>query len=293
MKKLLKYNIKSLAIGVIAVFSLLIATNSIAISLEEFLKLISSQEVNSGSTLINIGYYIGSFDPLHLGHEAIVHTILNQNLCNYVLIYPAYGKDEYKQRSDVKLRFDMLFAAFASHQKIIVTKKSPIELQQALTKIDAQAKGPNNMPLVTSMLPNIEYTGIIGSDTAISTQQDPKKLSVFMRGVKIPEKYQEHTIGGIMALPVKDFIVGMRSGDEEGIKKLGNKFGDRPIKAVINTDCPDVSSTMIKARLREYYSNYKLYFSGNHNLETVSKELHLNPKVLEIIKKHQIYQNKI
>jgi len=40
----------------------------------------------SGKT---VGFYIGSFDPLHKGHEQIVSNALTQKLVDYVLIYPA------------------------------------------------------------------------------------------------------------------------------------------------------------------------------------------------------------
>lgn len=77
--------------------------------------LVKDGKLESTLSQKKIGYYIGSFDPLHLGHEDVVNQILEQNLCDYVLIYPAWGGDEYKNRTDVKIRLEMLFAAFQKH----------------------------------------------------------------------------------------------------------------------------------------------------------------------------------
>lgn len=218
-----------------------------------------------------IGYYIGSFDPLHLGHEDVVNQLLEQNLCDYMLVYPAWGGDEYKNRTNVKIRLEMLFAAFQKHPRVIVTKLTPAELQGALMKNDESLVV--GKPSVKTILIGTEYIGIIGSDTALETSKDLKKLSAFMRGIQIPEKYKEHTIGGIIAIPVKSFIVSLRAGDS--IDSLKGVFSDRPIIKTISTDYIDLSSTKIRKIIKE---------SG------VLDKVFVNQGVNEIIKKHNLYR---
>src|SRR5688572_6988842 len=65
------------------------------------------------STLSNkkVGYYVGSFDPLHLGHEEVAELPILSDLCDYVIIYPNWGRDSYKDRIDINIRQDMVLAA--------------------------------------------------------------------------------------------------------------------------------------------------------------------------------------
>ena len=99
-------------------------------------------------------------------------------------------------------------------------------------------------PSVKTTLLGTDYIGIIGSDTALETSKDLKKLSVFMRGIQMPEKYKEPTIGGISAIPSQSFIVSLCAGDSMG--SLKGVFSDRPSVKTISTDCIDLFST--KAR---------------------------------------------
>ncbi|WP_165780811.1 nicotinate-nicotinamide nucleotide adenylyltransferase [Holospora curviuscula] len=218
-----------------------------------------------------IGYYIGSFDPPHLGHEDVVNQILEQNLCDYVLIYPAWGGDEYKNRTDVQVRLEMLFAAFANHPKVIVTKLTSAELQGVLMKRDESLVA--GKPSVKTTFIGTEYIGVIGSDTALETSKDLKKLSVFMRGIQIPEKYKEHTIGGIIAIPVQSFIVSLRAGDS--IDSLKGVFSDRPIVKTISTDYIDLSSTKVRKIIKNGSALDKSFVSQG---------------VKEIIEKYNLYQ---
>lgn len=233
--------------------------------------LVKDGKLESTLSQKKIGYYIGSFDPLHLGHEDVVKQILEQNLCDYVLIYPAWGGDEYKNRTDVQVRLEMLFAAFANHPKVIVTKLTPTELQGALMKRDESLVA--GKPSVKTKLIGTEYIGVIGSDTALETSKDLKKLSVFMRGIQIPEKYKEHTIGGIIAIPVQSFIVSIRAGDS--IDSLKGVFSDRPIVKTISTDYIDLSSTKVRKIIKNGSDLDKGFVSQGVN---------------EIIKKYNLYR---
>ena len=233
--------------------------------------LVKDGKLESTLSQKKIGYYIGSFDPLHLGHEDVVNQILDQNLCDYVLIYPAWGGDEYKNRTDVKIRLEMLFAAFQKHPKVIVTKLTPAELQGVLMKRDESLVA--GKPSVKTTIIGTEYIGVIGSDTALETSKDLKKLSVFMQGVQIPEKYKEHTIGGIIAIPVQSFIVSIRAGDS--IDSLKGLFSDRPVIKTISTDYIDLSSTKIRKIIKNGSALDKGFVSQGVN---------------EIIKKYNLYR---
>jgi nicotinic acid mononucleotide adenylyltransferase len=202
--------------------------------------------------------------------------------CDYVLIVPAWGGDGYKERAPVSMRLEMLQALFAQHSRVIVTNLSPLAVQQALTKIipDQTIRG---YPAVEAQDSGIEFIGLIGSDTALnlaapaSNEQDEinrkKRLQVFMRGVAIPEKHAETTIGSIMAVPVSRFIVGLRDGDDLSVLK--SAIEDRSISAVYKSEHgSEASSTLVKTRLK----------NGEPVDDLIESE------VLAIIQKYDLYE---
>lgn len=232
--------------------------------------LVKEGKLESTLSRKKVGYYIGSFDPLHLGHEAVANQILEQNLCDYLLLCPVWGGDEYKNRTDVQIRLEMIFAVFEKHPKVIVTKLTPVKLQRTLMKSDESLVA--GKPSVKTAILGTEYIGVIGSDTALETSKNSKKLSVFMRGIQVPNKYQEHTIGGLIAIPAKSFIVTLRSGDS--IDSLKGVLSDRPIVKTISTNYIDLSSTKVRKviknggalddgfvgrRVKEIIEKYSLY----------------------------------
>jgi cytidyltransferase-like protein len=204
-----------------------------------------------------IGYYFGSFDPLHLGHESLVQEILDQDLCDYIIVCPAWGGDDFKQRSKLNVRLEMLFSTFSKHEKIIISALCPGEIQTILNTL----KDP-------------EYIGIIGSDTALLASQIPEWISVFMTGESIPKKYQEHTIGGTMLVSAKSFIVGVRREDEKKIQDLKGIFGNRIIVAEIRTKYANVASSNIQ---KERKSDHKI-------------DNQVSGIVLNIIEKNNLYR---
>lgn len=220
-----------------------------------------------------VGFYVGSFDPLHKGHQATAKLAIQQGLCDYVLIYPAWGGDSYKKRVDVKHRLKMIFSAFENDPQIIVTKLPPAELQKLLTLPDDKRR-INDKPTVKPAFEGEEFIGIIGSDVALEMSHNAEALAPFMQGVQIPDKYKEHTIGGIISLPVKKFIVTKRAGDD--LTPLNSKVGDRPIMATLQSDeTQGHSSTAVKKALKEEKS-----------IDTMVDE-----HVKKIIDENQLYQD--
>ncbi len=220
-----------------------------------------------------IGYYVGSFDPLHKGHEAVAALPVQQGLCDLVIIYPAWGGDSFKARADISTRLDMLFSVFRDHPTIIVTRLTPKELQARLTVPDV-TKNVKNQPLVKPAFEGMLFIGIVGSDTALKLEPNEKASFGFMTGIQIPEKYQTHTLGGLMALPVDSFIVALREGDDLSVLK--GKIREREILATLESEKEKTfSSTAVKKALNTG-SSIRLIVSG---------------PVIEIIEKQGLYRS--
>lgn len=224
------------------------------------------EEIDSLESILQnkkVGYFVGSFDPFHKAHEAIVESSLN--LCDYIIVHPVWGGDIYKVRSSVDIRLDMLFALYQNHPKVIVTRLTPKALQNALT---VPGK-PRRTPAFTGT----HFIGIVGSDTALYLAPNPETPLVYMTGLEIAAEYAEHTWGSCMALPVESFIIALRAGDN--IAALGDAIDIRPIITFIDIqDVCTLSSTALKTALRK-----------NEEINQI-----VSPPIREIIERFNLYK---
>lgn len=137
-----------------------------------------------------LGYYIGSFDPIHLGHQYVIEQALKSGYVDYILIYPAPGGDQFKNRTDLILRQKMIASVYQEHSRVLMTYWTPKELQDKFATFSK----------------DIDIIGIIGSDVVTETLMGPDKelsekyRSVFMRGLPLKEKHYKDTVGALMAL---------------------------------------------------------------------------------------------
>ena len=132
-----------------------------------------------------VGYYIGSFDPIHLGHQNVIEQALQSGHVDYVLIYPAPGGDSFKDRTSLPLRQKMIAALYQDHPKVLFTYWTPKELQDRFSPLSSA----------------LEVVGMIGSDVVTETFMGPDKelsekyRSAFMRGIPLQEKHYRDTAG--------------------------------------------------------------------------------------------------
>lgn len=179
---------------------------------------------------VKLGYYVGSFDPIHLGHQHVIEKAL-QNV-DYLLVYPVPGGDSFKNRSPVALRQNMIASVYKDHPKVLITTWTPKKLQDA----------------ISSALPKLDVVGIIGSDVVTESlvsqdeEKNKKYLSIFMRGIALKESHYEDTFGALMALRADSFLVAIRNGED--FSYLMGKIGDRPICGFIPST--DHSSTQVR-----------------------------------------------
>ncbi|MCC2646399.1 MAG: hypothetical protein K0R02_464 [Rickettsiaceae bacterium] len=200
------------------------------------------------STLANkkLCYYVGSFDPLHKEHEAITVLPIKKGLCDFTLIYPSWGGDSFKVRADIKLRLDMLEAVFAKNPYVLITRLPPQEMQ----KLFIFNNQNNGMVKVKSVFSGLEFIGVIGSDTALALNNNKSALASFMVASAIPDQYKEHTLGGLMALPVEKFIIVLRGDDNLSLLK-GNLGKRVIIKTIRNKKYEQLlSSTLVKKAIK-------------------------------------------
>lgn len=206
-----------------------------------------------------IGYYIGSFDPLHLGHQRVIDQALNSGHVDYLLIYPVPGGDQYKNRTGLPLRLKMIASVYQNHPRVLFTHWSPKELQDRFSPIAS----------------DIDIIGIIGSDLVTETLLGPdkalgeKKLSIFMRGIPLADRYHNDTIGSLMALKANSFLVALRG--EIDLSHLDGMIADRPIRAFIQSGT--ISSTQAKLAIQNKHP-FAHFFS---------------PEVTEIIMQEELY----
>lgn len=187
-----------------------------------------------------LGYYLGSFDPLHLGHQHVIEKALSSGL-DYILIYPVPGGDTYKNRVSLDLRLQMVASVYKDHPRVLFTSWTPKELQERLSSLD------------------LEIVGVIGSDVVTDTlmSTDPlteKKRRIFMRGIPLEERHYTDTIGALMALRADSFLVALR-GDVD-LSHLNGYVHDRPICGFIPSTT--ISSTEAKKAIqsREPFHHY-------------------------------------
>lgn len=170
-----------------------------------------------------LGYYIGSFDPIHLGHQNVIDQALESGHVDYILIYPAPGGDQFKNRSNLATRQTLIASLYQDNPKVLITYWTPKELQ---TKY------------VSSSV-DLDIIGIIGSDVVTETLIGPDKelsqkyRSVFMRGIPLKEKHCHDTLGALMALKASSFLVALRGNID--LSHLENRIDDRPIRAFIQS----------------------------------------------------------
>jgi len=185
---------------------------------------------------LKLGYYIGSFDPIHLGHQDVIDQALSKYV-DYVLIYPVPGGDQFKNRTDLKLRQKMIASIYQDHPKVLITYWTPKELQ---LKFNSCAFSVDILGIIGS---DVVTENLMSSDVEVSENY----RAVFMRGITLKEKHTQDTIGALMALKANSFLVALR-GDID-LSYLEGQIDDRPIYAFIQSK--NNSSTEVRNAIRD------------------------------------------
>ena len=211
-----------------------------------FEKYVENPEQLSG----RLGYFLGSFDPLHEGHVSVVEKIFSEQLCENILVYCVNGHGTYKNRSDFRHRTDFCAEKFRDFDKVTVSYLSPQELQKKL----AVEVEENHIKISDSL----QISAIIGSDIVKNlyrVNENPEielsrrfLLKNYMSGLIIPENFRE-SIACAIALPANDFIVALREDDR--FEDIPSEICGKKVRAVIEvTETRRISSSKIRSFIR-------------------------------------------
>ncbi len=201
---------------VFSILSILFTLNSYAIDLKHLEK---SKLLNS-----KICFYPGSFDPFHEGHDFVAQKSLDE-FCDYILIYPSWGGDDYKlNRSSLAVRQNKLNEIYANHPKIILTKMAPKELYEYFKQ-------------------KRDFIAIVGSDVAKWLMHDEKIAHEFATGIR---PIANDTWGGCVSVHADSFVIFLRGNSTK--KEFGRKLLNRNIIRVLESPkkIRNISSTKIR-----------------------------------------------
>ena len=179
-----------------------------------------------------LGYFLGSFDPMHLGHIEVIRIILEKELCDAVFVYCVQGKSSWKQRSDFFQRTKYCESMLCNISNVILSYFPPQKVQQKLT-----IKEGNKVNRKFSHI-----TGIIGADIACNLEYKNNNPAIealrrarqsdFMQGILLDEKFDD-SIACSIALPATDFIIALRK--DYKIEDIPSTVCKRKVNTIIDT----------------------------------------------------------
>ncbi|MBW8309024.1 MAG: hypothetical protein K0M45_05230 [Candidatus Paracaedibacteraceae bacterium] len=253
-----------------------------------------------------IAYYLGSFDPVHKGHEAVANHVINMDVItqiinesvtrdkiDYTLICPIWGGDSMKQRTSIELRLNMLFKVFEKHPHVIVTRMPPYKLQELFTQ--RVSSDSNN---IVVKIPGLQFFGLLGSDIPDTFHAKMKPdVPNFMAGTVISPDRMFTTFGAVDALPVESYLIALRGDAPQHIKEM-KEFVDKPA-TVFEPGCnvKRMSSTEFKKLYKKKMSTTvstaeEEGASRAGQEEPLTAETMIHPGVFEIILENNLYMDR-
>lgn len=174
-----------------------------------------------------IGLFGGTFDPVHLGHIDIAEKVFMEFSLSFVLMLIS-GNPPHKQGREIapaRDRYNMAYLASAGHSFLL---PSDVEIKRS-----GKIYTVDTLEILKKQYPDDEFYYIIGEDTLfeLETWKDIEKV---------------FKLTGFISIARKGFI---RSDAELKALALKQRYGAKILLSSLSG--PDISSTMIRARLKE------------------------------------------
>jgi hypothetical protein len=199
---------------------------------------------------LKIGFYQGSFDPIHIGHDETMRKAIAAAALDHVLIMPGADVSLKKpNRTSQASRLEHLGELYADDPHILVNRKS-----YGLASFERVAKS------IRARCPDSKFYAIIGGDH-IPAKPDPK-----------------------MALKpgiIEEWLISPRSPDD--MTPVPEVFRNRPARAL-----PHPGHSYSSSAVKKYLRSHPEFFAEGAPLPSES-ELPLHPKTVEYIRSQRLY----
>jgi hypothetical protein len=183
----------------------------------------------------NLGYFPGSFDPLHDGHVEVVNAVLSSGICDAVFVYCVNGSGSYKKRCDFFERTRVCERIFSNTNGVIISYMNSAEIQKKLT--------PPGNGLAVVKFDGMRLTGIVGSDIALGLElANPsremenarqQRQRDFMRGIIVADTAgAADSLSCSTSLPADDFVVALR--ENHSVEDVPKRICGRKVRAIID-----------------------------------------------------------
>ncbi|MDE6435668.1 MAG: nicotinate-nucleotide adenylyltransferase [Lachnospiraceae bacterium] len=211
-----------------------------------------------------VGIMGGTFNPIHNGHIKIAKAAYQQYHLDEVWFMPNHipGYKDSKELLDGQTRLNMVALAI---KKYPYFKASDYELRRSGKTYTAET-----MELLKREYPKIQFYFIIGADS----------LDYFDKW-REPEKILQHA--KILTAPRDDVSKTIM---QQHIEKLHKQFGKNHFYPI---DCSMIDCS--SSEIRKQIATHLLEGYGILQREMLSKQLNLDPEVLQYIEDHHLYQN--
>lgn len=174
---------------------------------------------------MKIAVYSGSFDPLHIGHKAIMEylTVKQEYDMVYLIVSPQNPLKEAGKAQSARERFEAALEAVARHPELKV-KVDDIELG-----LPAPTYTITTLDCLKQREPHNDFTLVIGADN-LARMRKWKDYETIL------SQY------GVAVYPRKDFEV-----EKLKAELMAQSPSDKPYKIdIINAPMVDISSTQIR-----------------------------------------------
>lgn len=197
---------------------------------------------------MKVGIYLGSFDPIHIGHLSVITTVQNANLLDHIYLVPAYSNPWKDTQTSIDDRIVLSIMALEEYNNVFVK-----DYEKTLHEITRQDKiyTYQTLEYISSILNQREIFIITTTETYFSIHK-------WKNGNDILNKYKFIIVD----------IHEKRSKAQE-IFLLKNK------EYVL--DCPriDISSTMIRDMFKKGIKWVYPYLPMRINQNILKKRLYI------------------
>lgn len=208
-----------------------------------------------------VALYVGSFDPIHLGHQTIIESTVSQGFADYVLVVPNNMTLHKPNATPYEKRRDMLEVLYIDHPSVIYPDRD----------IETYYIGSGLLSLLSHIASGTASISSVLLQKLLEI--NPGVGLVNVTGTDVVEKQYMRLLNGWLFRNFKSHVVSIWTDAPESANAvLPKTIGRVPVQPMYLSGLPRISSSkirgafasgkwpdMVDERLKEYVKQSGLY----------------------------------